>query len=119
MINKCFICEQNFNSPNIIVDERLRFLCTECAVFTFEFNRLDRSYDSSLWCISSDTKTHWKSNGGMQFWYDGYKKQLDNAKAAYKPTVISDWKCPECKIPMPHKVKGICVKCCVDKLLET
>ena len=113
MKRQCFICEKTYDT-RVAVSDYCKFVCTECAVFAYNFNY--HISNKSTFMVYQSAVANWKIMGGVPWYYGGYKEELDAAKAAYKP-IVSDWKCPECKVPMPHKTEGICIKCSVEKML--
>jgi hypothetical protein len=108
---KCFICDNVLNIINCCVPSDHKILCPECYMHACKINGLTNSpyYEENI-----------KKSGYVCWYYQvQFKDQLDAAKAAYIPVPISDWKCPECKIGMPHtKVEGVCAKCSVAKMLS-
>jgi hypothetical protein len=108
---KCFICDSALDTPYLEHPAEHRIICPECCMYAFKHNKL--YYDTN-------SENVWKAQHYVSWYYrDGYATQLDRAKAAYKPAILSDNKCPECKIPMPHtKIDGICIKCSTEKMLS-
>jgi hypothetical protein len=102
----CFVCDKEFETNMGSIDNTRRAVCLDCCVFIYKLNKME---------LSDGIYNSVKRTDGCMFEYIRHKPNVDRAKAAYR----KNNKCSGCKLLIPHSSKTECVKCFIDKLLET